>query len=551
MRVNESPFFIPKQRVKRGEQRLLAPACRVRDFIIALIGLLLLSPFFVLIAVWIKRDSKGPVFYWGSRIGRYGRPFRILKFRTMYERPESYAGEKITGDGDPRITPIGRWLRNTKLNELPQLWNVLVGDMGLVGPRPEDPEFVKHWPEATRETLLSVRPGITSPASIIYSNEEKLLSSGSVETEYLRNILPDKLHVDELYVRNATFLTDLDVLFWTVITLIVRGQKYEIPRHALYWGPVARFVNRHFSWFVVDLLVASITIAIALLLWRSQEPLHLGWLPALALALGIAVFFSAINMVLGLNRVAWSKADAGYALGILVSTAIATGVLLFINYVAFDNALASGLLLLIGFFAYIGFLTARYRLRLVTGLATRWLNARHVANTLGERVLIVGAGEVGNFAVSLFSKGELIPTYHIVGLVDDDPRKQGAFYNGCEVLGTTSTIPNLVAEHDVGLLVFAITELEPSQHQRILQTCRQTGVRVVQLPDVVATLHAQIAPDAVPATLQRSTLLRVKHEIERIEQQLAAGHWQQARETVSLLSAELAVFDIALQEDTV
>jgi FlaA1/EpsC-like NDP-sugar epimerase len=205
---------------------------------------------------------------------------------------------------------------------------------------------------------------------------------------------------------------------------------------------------------------------------------------------------------------------------------------------------------LIGFFAYIGFLLARYRLRLVTGLATRWLNARPAARAMGERALIVGAGEVGNFAISLFSKGELIPAYHIVGIVDDDPRKQGNYYNGCEVLSPTSSIPALVAEHNIGLLIFAITDLEPAQQQRILQVCHQTGVRVILLPDVVATLHEQIDPDAVPATLQRNTLTRVKREIERIEQQLAAGHWQQARETVSTLSAELAMFDSTPQKDT-
>jgi len=143
-------------------------ARRTLDVTIAALGVLVLLPGLVLLAVLIKRDSPGPVFYWGERAGRHGRPFRILKFRTMYETGDSYNGPRVTGQGDPRITPFGQWLRETKVNELPQLWNVLKGDMSLVGPRPEDRDFVGHWPADVREVLLSVRPGITSPASVLY-----------------------------------------------------------------------------------------------------------------------------------------------------------------------------------------------------------------------------------------------------------------------------------------------------------------------------------------------------------------------------------------------
>ena len=109
-----------------------------------LLGLFLLSPFFGIIAWAIKRDSPGPIFYRGRRVGRGGKEFTILKFRTMYECPESYAGPCITAKDDERIMPLGRWLRDTKINELPQLWNVLRGEMSLVGPRPEDPEIAGH-----------------------------------------------------------------------------------------------------------------------------------------------------------------------------------------------------------------------------------------------------------------------------------------------------------------------------------------------------------------------------------------------------------------------
>jgi lipopolysaccharide/colanic/teichoic acid biosynthesis glycosyltransferase len=145
------------------------------DIAVSLAALVVLAPFLGLIATAIRRDSPGPAFYRGARTGRGGKVFKILKFRTMYEMPASYSGPKVTAHDDPRVTPLGRWLRSTKLNELPQFWNVLMGEMSLVGPRPEDPTIVQNWPAPVRHEILSVRPGITSPASVLYRNEEALL----------------------------------------------------------------------------------------------------------------------------------------------------------------------------------------------------------------------------------------------------------------------------------------------------------------------------------------------------------------------------------------
>ena len=131
---------------------------RIFDFTMAFVGLLILAPVFAYIAILIKRDSPGPAFYWGPRMGRNGRAFTMLKFRTMYERPESYQGPSITAQDDNRITPLGAWLRYTKINELPQLWNVLKGDMSLVGPRPEDVKIAENWPQDAKNEILMVRP---------------------------------------------------------------------------------------------------------------------------------------------------------------------------------------------------------------------------------------------------------------------------------------------------------------------------------------------------------------------------------------------------------
>jgi lipopolysaccharide/colanic/teichoic acid biosynthesis glycosyltransferase len=163
------------------------------DILAAALGLLLLSPLLLAISVLIKLDSSGPVFFRQARVGRHGRVFRIFKFRTMVHLQSADAAQLTVG-ADRRITRVGAWLRRTKLDELPQLIDVLRGTMSLVGPRPEVPRYVAHYPAAMRERVLGVRPGITDLASLHYRNEGELLArAADPEQEYLDVILPSKL----------------------------------------------------------------------------------------------------------------------------------------------------------------------------------------------------------------------------------------------------------------------------------------------------------------------------------------------------------------------
>jgi lipopolysaccharide/colanic/teichoic acid biosynthesis glycosyltransferase len=477
-------------------------ARRLLDIIVASVGGLILAPLFLLIAILIRRDSPGPVFYWGERIGRNGTSFRILKFRTMYETTASYNGPRVTGQGDSRITPLGQWLRDTKLNELPQLWNVLKGEMSVVGPRPEDREFVAHWPVEAREVLLSVRPGITSPASVLYRDEEALLQAGSVVDQYLKVILPTKLRLDLLYVHHRSLMTDLDVIFWTLMALLPALKTRRVPEHLLFWGPLARFVSRYFSWFVLDALATFVAIAVTGLIWRSNGPLELGLGLAIAVALAGALIFGFVNALLGVGRIVWSRADTNDAIALAISTGLTTSVLLLINTLweprpvpvpyLDRHLLPSGLIIVAGILSFAGFATTRYRMRIITGLSAHWINLRGKSAAIGERVLIVGAGEVGNLAAFLLQKADLGQAFSIAGMVDDSPRKQGARIGGVRVLGNTTEIPELVNLHDVGLIVFAIENIEPAERERIVRQCRRSSAQIVVLPDVLQSLRAQI-----------------------------------------------------------
>ena len=465
-------------------------ARRTVDICVSSLGILFLYPFLIFIAILIKKDAPGPVFYWGKRIGKGQRPFDILKFRTMYESPSNDGGLKITAKGDARITPIGEWLRSTKLNEFPQLWNVVIGDMSLVGPRPEDPEFVEKWPEDARKELLSVRPGITSPASILYRDEEALLAGGNVMDDYLRGILPTKLRLDQLYVRNRNLFTDLDVLFWTLVVLLPQMRNEAIPEKNLYWGPLSGFMAYDFRWFLVDFLVALGSVTGVGLIWRSVTPLHIGWQYAPLIALEIAVVFSLSNAIRGLNRVYWAKAHPVEAIDLLLSSIIATTLLMTVNYFfELKPRVPPGLFIFAGMVSYLGFIGVRYRERILTGVASRWLSLRRGGIVIGERVLIIGAGELGQFAIWLVRKGKLAQAFTLVGIVDDDPRKQGLRIDKVKVIGGTEDLIEIIQKDDIGIVFFAISNIEPTEKSRILSLCRNLPVRIIMIPNVVEMMR--------------------------------------------------------------
>ena len=446
----------------------------------------------------------------------------------MFETEHSYNGARITAAGDERITPFGKFLRDAKLNELPQLWNVLVGDMSLVGPRPEDPTIAAQWEPAVRQLILSIRPGITSPASVLYRDEEKILGLNTDPyQQYFQSVLPSKLRLDQLYVRNRNLLTDIDVIFWTAIALLPRLRNRSIKETTLFWGPFATFASRYLSWFVIDTLVAFTAAALSEAIFRTTLPLNLGAPTAILVALLFGLLFSLINALLGLNRVTWSRAAAGDAFTLAISTALTTGllVLLKINFLA-DQILPVGTIITTGILSFMGFVFVRYRERLITGAATRWIRARDTAKTIAERVVIIGAGDNGEMALWMLNRPNLARAFTVVGILDDDPRKQGTTVNGIPVIGTTDmlsdvgkqwdtiperrtsrewdTIPERrsIREWDLGLIVYTIHNIHPIRRMRLIQQAHRTGIRTVVLPDLIS----QLAHPDLPTLLDNHPL---------------------------------------------
>jgi lipopolysaccharide/colanic/teichoic acid biosynthesis glycosyltransferase len=197
---------------------------RLFDIGVSLLALVVLSPVAGAVAIAVRLSGRGPVLHRGTRTGLNGQPFILYKFRTM-TAGAALAGPGITSSTDVRITRVGKWLRTTKLDELPQLINVLRGEMSLVGPRPEDPRYVAlYTPEQRR--VLSLRPGIVSPAAIAYRHEEALLAGfADIESAYLDEVLPRKLAMDLEYIETQTFFGDLRILGRMMKALVERAER--------------------------------------------------------------------------------------------------------------------------------------------------------------------------------------------------------------------------------------------------------------------------------------------------------------------------------------
>jgi lipopolysaccharide/colanic/teichoic acid biosynthesis glycosyltransferase len=187
---------------------------RIFDFLCALLGLVIVSPLLLVIALAVTLTSRGPVFFRQPRVGRDFVPFQIVKFRTMHEGLD---GPLITASSDRRVTTVGRLLRRAKLDELPQLWNVLKGEMSLVGPRPEVAKYVDQF-RTDYEEILSVRPGITDPASIAFRREDEMLAmTATPEEKYVNEILPKKIAMCKEYVQTRTLLGDFILIVRTIV----------------------------------------------------------------------------------------------------------------------------------------------------------------------------------------------------------------------------------------------------------------------------------------------------------------------------------------------
>lgn len=459
---------------------------RTLDIAVAALGLALLMPVFAVVALLIKLDSPGPVFFRQERVGRFGRPFRIFKFRTMSAAQAAGAAE-ITVAGDARITRVGAVLRKYKLDELPQLIDVLRGTMSLVGPRPEVPRYVEHYPEPVREMILSMRPGITDFASLRYRDENELLARASdPEREYIDVILPSKLRYALDYVDNASVANDLRVLGLTLRTVFVPSlpsrRRWLLMNDSKLWAWLDQAMSamgpgRRYMALAADGLIVLACWHVTYLFrlgferWQPGRPWYDDYV-SLAVAAAYLLCLSLAGAYRGLWRFVgfddFKRIVAGCLLAGLLS---AVGVLM-----AHLVGVARAVLLLHPLFSMIALSMARMAYRVV------WEHARsRVTETEGEprRAIVLGAGEAARRLIAGIHRRD---GWVVLGLLDDDPAKQGLRVSGVPVLGTIGQLLQAHIQSGATHVILAMPGATAEQRERALALAKETGLVILTVP---------------------------------------------------------------------
>ena len=453
-------------------------AKRLFDIVASLLGLAVMTPLLLLVAVAVKMSSRGPVLFRQVRVGRGGREFRLLKFRTMVADAPRLGGQ-LTVEGDPRITPVGRALRASKLDEFPQLWNVVVGDMSLVGPRPEVPKYVALYNDEQRQ-VLSVRPGITDYASITYFDENALLArSADPEGTYVREIMPHKLRLNHLYLQRRSFFEDIRILLATAFVAAVRAA-----------GRAGRVMQ-----VVSDALVVVVAFSGAYLL-RFDFPIPDLYGKQLILLLPYTVLARlAMNLVFGVYRVMWRYVSL-YEVG-RFAKAIASVTVVFLAFrlVPTENPyyrIPISIIVIEGVLSFLGMTGMRF--------LRRWLYEATSAAPTGagdsEKAIVVGAGDNGR---AIAHEIRLRPALglSLVGFVDDDPEKQGSEIEGSKVLGTLDVLKELHARTGFTKVLLSIADLPLQRKREVMELCAGRGVRVLVLPGASQLISGQAQVAAV------------------------------------------------------
>jgi len=428
---------------------------RLFDIVLSAAGLVVLLPVGGIIALAIRLADGGPAFYRQLRVGQFGKPFRIWKFRSMV-READQAGLPLTCEADVRITPVGRWLRRFKLDELPQLWNVLVGEMSFVGPRPEVPRYVERYTAEQRE-ILRDKPGITDLASMLFRNEQELLA-GAVDVEdfYIRHCLPRKITQNLEYARAASLPHDLWIILqtlcpywlgvlamhaailvsslWIAFELHTDFQMDEVTR-ADFW--------RCLPWVVVPQL--------AVLFWRRQ-------------CRGLVSYFSFLELL-----------QTGLALSIASVFLLALK-----RYGSHAWAPTSGIIVTDLVLSLWGITYARLSLRMIRERQCSNGKANGV-KPRGHRVAIVGAGELGTkIALDLLTREQ--PT-EVVAFFDDDPLSWNKRPYDIPVVGMPECLVNSEWSGKVDEVIVALPGQNGARHREIGEIARQVRLKVAFASD--------------------------------------------------------------------
>ena len=433
---------------------------RISDILLSFFGIILTLPFLPFVALLIKIDSQGPVFYLATRVGKDMKNFKMYKFRTMIETPIE-VGESLSPQYDPRVTTFGRFLRRTKLNEFPQLLNILKGDMTFVGPRPESPDLAELYPENAKR-IFSVTPGLVGPNQILGRNEEELYPPGvDVKKYYIDNILPNKVKVDLEYIKKPTILTDIVYVFAGVKATILNAfNKTHIHN------------NRSQLYLIVaDVLLSFVSFSIAYILSGNLFPTGRNLTGLTLFVIALLITRLAFNILFGMYN-SLIRYISYFDIWETFKSVTCGSLLFFVLCMALDlNYYSINIFIVDWLFLSLFLITLRFSLRF-------YWETKKKPNTdrKKKKILIFGADRVGSAAYYAVLS-DIDNPVNLVGFIDDDPKKYGKRMNGLKVLGNRTNIKALVKLYRVHEIILASRYAGPDVISEIIKICRKSGVK--------------------------------------------------------------------------
>ena len=467
---------------------------RALDILFSLSGLVIFAPLFAVIALAIKFSSKGPVFFRQERMGMGFKPFFIHKFRTMRTGAET-EGLQVTFSGDARITRLGAFLRRYKLDELPQMVNILKGEMSFVGPRPEVRKYAEMFRDDYSE-LLTVRPGITDPASLSYVREEDSVAlSSASEDVYVGQILPEKIKLSKLYLRRAGTVNDLRIILKTVLSSWGRAARPgpAAPKKnasICLYGRIKNIVLRQRRLaFALLLLVQTATANYLAFILRFESLLpqvELGhFITYIPLLLAIRLFF---HLRAGLYKSLWRYAGIEDLVDILWTSAAGEAIFMAAIQFIFGDKGYPRSIYVIDFLVFVSISGG-------TRLLIRIFNEYMSSEAALKKVFIVGAGDAGELMVRHMKTNGNRNSYDPVGFIDDDTYKKGLSIHGVPILGPKEHLPQLIKKHHPDEILLS-HPCDPNGLKKIYDLCKPFNVAVKKLPvmDDILNGDVSIAP---------------------------------------------------------
>jgi lipopolysaccharide/colanic/teichoic acid biosynthesis glycosyltransferase len=464
---------------------------RIVDVVLSGAGLLLATPLLAAITLILKLESRGPVLYRCKRVGRFGEIFEMFKFRTMVHNADSIDC-RLCCNRDVRVTRFGKLLRRTKLNELPQLINVLIGNMSLVGPRPEDPKFVSHYADKW-EIVFRVKPGIVGPNQVVYRNEEDLLEqSRDPERLYIEELLPKKLELDIEYARNRNLWGDISLLVQGVYITIFGSKRF-----------LRIFRNRDLLTRVAEDSILAV-LAYFLAYYCRFETINLHHIiPNMAILVAINPFvFGGVGLYRRAARF-FSVSD----LSLVVKAVVISVMLLLVGNWFFVSARGNSRAVALSYPLILICLMSGTRLLRRLILEKKEMGAGD--NEEARNVLIYGAGRVG---VETAKRLQFEPGLNVLGFVDDDPGVQDLTILGLKVLGTGSDLPFLKTLHNVERIFVAFKSPSTEQLNKVRRCCNEAGLTQVLIRSSVPGCTS--APFIVSESFRR---IRISDQLEMTE----------------------------------